>query len=88
MGRYALAVAVLAAVPAAAEVIYETADPFGGPFGLWGPDVCIDQSVGLRFTPGADYHTVNYQLSFGMYFVRSARNARFPSRCCSILTGR
>ncbi|MHC4107345.1 MAG: hypothetical protein ACYSTY_04580 [Planctomycetota bacterium] len=37
------------------DVIYETDDPFGGPFGLWGPDVCIDQSVGVRFTPDADY---------------------------------
>ena len=37
------------------EVIYETDDPFGGLFGLWGVDVCIDQSAGLRFTPGADF---------------------------------
>ena len=64
MGRYALAVAMLAPVPAGAEVIFETADPFGGPFGLWGPDVCIDQSVGLRFTPGADYHLDRISLWF------------------------
>ncbi|MFQ5807547.1 MAG: hypothetical protein ACE5I3_13960 [Phycisphaerae bacterium] len=44
------------AAPAArGEIIYETEDPFGGPFGLWGYDVFIDQSVALRFTPGANY---------------------------------
>ena len=40
---------------AVGDTIYETDDPFGGPFGLWGPDVCSDQSVAVRFTPGADY---------------------------------
>ncbi|MHC4065628.1 MAG: hypothetical protein ACYSUI_14180 [Planctomycetota bacterium] len=38
-----------------ADVIYETEDPFGGIFGLWGADVCVDQSVGVRFTPGGNY---------------------------------
>ena len=47
-------VGALASV-AVGETIYETDDPFGGPFGLWGPDVCSDQSVAVRFTPGADY---------------------------------
>jgi len=37
------------------EIIYETEGPFGGPFGLYGYDVSIDQSVGLRFTPEHDY---------------------------------
>lgn len=40
---------------AVGEVIYETEDPFGGIFGLWGYDVCIEQSVAVRFTPDADY---------------------------------
>jgi len=49
-------VTLLAVTPfALGDVIYETEDPFGGIFGLWGADVCIDQSVGLRFTPQADY---------------------------------
>ncbi|MBT8486191.1 MAG: hypothetical protein HKO59_01350 [Phycisphaerales bacterium] len=34
-----------------ADVIYETADPFGGPFGLIGFDVFELQSVAVRFTP-------------------------------------
>lgn len=38
-----------------AEIIYETNDPFGSPFGLVGFDVFEGQSVGLRFTPDADY---------------------------------
>ena len=45
----------LLAPGAPGDVIYETEGPFGGPFGLWGFDVFIDQSVGLRFTPDADY---------------------------------
>jgi hypothetical protein len=51
-----LAVALVVTCSAArANVIYETADPFGGPFGLWGFDVFERQSVGLRFTPDDDY---------------------------------
>jgi hypothetical protein len=38
-----------------ADIIYETEWPFGGPFGLWGYDVFVDQSVGVRFTPDRDY---------------------------------
>ncbi|MCH8913180.1 MAG: hypothetical protein IIA33_06380, partial [Planctomycetes bacterium] len=37
------------------QVIYETEDPFGGTFGLWGADVFADQSVAARFTPGGNY---------------------------------
>lgn len=48
--------AVLTAAPAASgDVIYSTEDPFGGMFGLWGADVGLCQSVGLRFTPDGDY---------------------------------
>ncbi len=39
----------------AAAIIHTTADPFGGFFGFWGPDVFIGQSVGGRFVPSADY---------------------------------
>jgi len=51
----ALAIAALAAPAARADIIYETEGPFGGPFGLWGYDVFIDQSVGVRITPDQDY---------------------------------
>ena len=51
----ALAIAVLAAPVVRADIIYETEGPFGGPFGLWGFDVFIDQSVGVRFTPDRGY---------------------------------
>lgn len=37
-----------------AELIYDNGLP-GGFLGYWGPDVCIDQSVGVRFTPTSDY---------------------------------
>jgi len=37
------------------EIIFETADPFGSPFGFVGFDVFEDQSVGVRFTPDRDY---------------------------------
>jgi hypothetical protein len=40
---------------AAADVVYATEDPFGGPFGLIGFDVCSHQSVAMRFTPSATY---------------------------------
>lgn len=45
----------LSAVPAGADVIYETNGPFGSAFGLIGFDVESDQSVAVRFTPDADY---------------------------------
>lgn len=55
--RTQMAACVVAAVAgvAAGDVIYETEGPFGGPFGLWGADVFIQQSVAIRFTPDADY---------------------------------
>jgi len=55
LGAVCVAAVVLAAPAAKAEIIYETEDPFGGPFGLWGYDVFIYQSVGLRFTPERHY---------------------------------
>jgi len=36
------------------DTIYATTDP-GGFLGYWGPDVFINQSVGVRFTPTGDY---------------------------------
>lgn len=51
----AVALALVIAGSVAAAIIHTTANPFGGFFGLWGPDVFISQSVGARFTPGADY---------------------------------
>jgi hypothetical protein len=50
----ALAVLLSSAI-ACADVIYETDDPFGGPFGIIGSDVCDAQSVAVRFTPDIDY---------------------------------
>ncbi len=49
------ALAALGAGTASADIIYETPGPFGGPFGLIGFDVCIDQSVAVRFEPASDY---------------------------------
>ncbi|MEO1008888.1 MAG: GC-type dockerin domain-anchored protein [Planctomycetota bacterium] len=49
-----LAIVLPAAHVAADEIIYETADPFGSPFGLIGFDVFTEQSVAVRFTPAAD----------------------------------
>jgi hypothetical protein len=40
---------------ASAAVLYETADPFGGPFGLIGFDVSSTQSVAVRFIPDGDH---------------------------------
>ena len=59
-----VSLAVLAAAPAAAEVIYETDGPFGGPFGLLGADVCLTQSVGLRFTPDQTHRLDRISLWF------------------------
>ncbi|MBM4109616.1 MAG: hypothetical protein FJ255_12545 [Phycisphaerae bacterium] len=54
--RAVAAVATLLAAPAvASEIIYQTQGPFGGMFGLWGPDVSRDQRVATRFTADADY---------------------------------
>lgn len=40
---------------ARADVIHETDDPFGSPFGVLGFDVFQNQSVAIRFTPDEDY---------------------------------
>jgi hypothetical protein len=50
-----LALVACLAPTAIGDVIYETDGPWGGPFGLWGPDVCMSQSVALRFTPDDEY---------------------------------
>lgn len=60
----AFAALVFLTSPVRGDVIYETEDPFGGPFGLWGYDVCIQQSVALRFTPEADYRLSRLSLWF------------------------
>jgi hypothetical protein len=63
--QFVLLFAVVATSPVAfADIILETADPFGSPFGLWGPDVCLDQSVGLRFTPDGHYKLDRVSLWF------------------------
>lgn len=49
---------------AAADVIYQSEDPFGGFFGLWGADVFVGQTVGQRFTPDADYRLDEVRLWF------------------------
>lgn len=41
--------------PALGEIIYETDDPFGSPFGVLGFDVFEFQSVAVRFTPDDNY---------------------------------
>lgn len=52
----AMAAALLTSATAgASEIIYRTEGPFGGVFGLWGPDVFRDQRVATRFTPNGDY---------------------------------
>lgn len=48
----------------ASEVIYQTQGPFGGMFGLWGPDVSRDQRVATRFIPGADYRLDRFSIWF------------------------
>src|SRR5262245_32960472 len=47
--------ALFCATPVLADVVYDTGDPFGGPFGPIGFDVGNCQSVGVRFTPSATY---------------------------------
>lgn len=51
----ALAAVAWVAPVAMAEVIFETEDPFGGPFGILGFDVFEDQSVAQRFTSTGDF---------------------------------
>jgi hypothetical protein len=57
--RSTAAILALAAatLPAAADEIYATEDPFGSPFGMIGFDVGgpSQQRVGVRFIPDADY---------------------------------
>ena len=48
----------------AAAVIHTTANPFGGFFGLWGPDVSNQQSVGARFSPNSDYTLTQVKIWF------------------------
>lgn len=60
---------------AAGDVIYQTDDPFGGPFGLWGADVGLCQSVGMRFTPGGD--TTLDRVS--VWFMSNAPAGQHPS---------
>ncbi len=48
--------AIAAVAPLAhADVIFETNDPFGSPFGFVGFDVFTQQSVAVRFVPDQDY---------------------------------
>jgi hypothetical protein len=47
-----------AATPVLADVVYDTEDPFGGPFGVIGFDVFECQSVAVRFTPDST-HTLD-----------------------------
>jgi hypothetical protein len=57
--------AIAAAAPlASADVIFETADPFGGPFGLVGFDVFTQQSVAVRFVPDQDYRLTSVSAWF------------------------
>ena len=57
-----VACALAAAAAANADVVYATQGPFGGFFGLWGPVVSAQQSVGARFTPSADYTLTHLRL--------------------------
>lgn len=63
MLRSCLAGLVVASA-AHADVIYQTEDPFGGIFGLWGADIFIDQSAAIRFTADADYRLDRISLWF------------------------
>ncbi len=50
-----LALCSVATAASATDVIFETNNPFGSPFGLIGFDVSTDQGVGVRFVPDQDY---------------------------------
>ncbi len=57
--------AIAATTPlACADVIYETAGPFGSPFGLVGFDVFTNQSVAVRFVPDQDYQLTSVSAWF------------------------
>ncbi len=63
------ALVVAAIAPASlADTIFETADPFGSPFGLIGFDVFTNQSVAVRFVPDQDYRLT----SVSAYFMSNA----------------
>jgi carbohydrate-binding DOMON domain-containing protein len=49
---------------ASADIIYETKDPFGGRYGLWGADVAKNHAVAMRFTPEQDYSLNSISLWF------------------------
>jgi hypothetical protein len=52
----AFAVVILAgSVVVRADIIFETHDPFGGPFGITGFDVSSGQSVAARFEPDGEH---------------------------------
>lgn len=60
----AAACALAAAAAASADVVYATQGPFGGFFGLWGPVVSQQQSVGARFIPSANYTLTHLRIWF------------------------
>lgn len=49
------------------QVVYETKDPFGGPFGLWGLDVSDNQSVAVRFSSNIGH----YLKKLGLWFMNN-----------------
>lgn len=58
----AAACALASAAHANADVVYATQGPFGGFFGLWGPVVSAQQSVGARFIPSANFTLTHVRL--------------------------
>ena len=65
--RHKIPAAILAfaiAGSALAAVVHTTAGPFGGFFGLWGPDVSSQQSVGARFIPSGDFTLTSIKMWF------------------------
>jgi hypothetical protein len=54
--------------PRALEIIYKTASP-GGPFGYFGPDVCADQSVAVRFKPDTNSNLEK----IGLWFMNNGK---------------
>lgn len=58
------ACALAAAAHAHADVVYATQGPFGGFFGLWGPVVSQQQSVGARFVPSGNYTLTHLRVWF------------------------
>jgi hypothetical protein len=60
----ACAICTVIASPSRADVVYATQGPFGGFFGLWGPVVSQQQSVGARFIPSANYTLTHLRIWF------------------------